>query len=129
MAYGSGFPSPQWMETFESIHAAAELTNQRVQFLVDQNEGYIVSVAVDGHNACNRTGAIYVCPFTDAEVGSVICRDYDTMTHDGTKHRWSMRFKLVRKVERAEVEGLWLRCLQWPKPHLRDGVWFEALTD
>lgn len=124
----SGHPSPAWMESFESIHDAARLTENRVQFLVETNDGFMVSVADDQSNVQNRMGAIYLRPDGDCQVGEVIKKDIEPRTYDGTKHRWTVHFKLVRAVDDSEVQALAGRSVN-QRPRLPKGRWFEAVTD
>lgn len=128
MIYGKGHNPPAWMESFESIHEAARLTENRVRFLVDTNDGFMVSMAEDSSNVQNRMGALYVRPVDPRQVGDVIAKEIEPRTYDGTKHRWTVHFKLVRKVEDSEVLAVAGRIVN-QRPRLPRGNWFEAVTD
>lgn len=124
--------APVWMDTLESIEAAALTYKRCLPALLDQNAGHAITMGADGSNVQDRMGRLFFRSSHKCAPGEILRQGYTVWTNDPgtTTHQWMMHFRVIAPVTFAEVKKLASFCADKTMgARLRPGNWYEVHAD
>ena len=128
----TGIPSPAWMDTVESINAAAEIYREKLPALMERTGAAVIGTQIAGVNVCVEDRSTWVvfhwfeCP---QKIGSVAKVSTLCSSNGQPQHQWDVHMRILRQADISEVREM---AKQWGGPtplKIREGLWYQVLTD
>jgi hypothetical protein len=123
-------PLSDWMESFESIQAAAAPARRGIAALLDRNGNHAVRISSRGTFVQDLAGLVYFWFDRPQALGSIASRSISCDLHGAAPQMADIRVKVIRRAAFGEVKELWAKSECRPKiPLRRGGHWYEVHTD
>jgi hypothetical protein len=129
----SGPPAPEWMATVESIHEAAMQYRVKVPAIIQRTNAAVVGTQLDDLNICvedRTTGVVFHWFDREQQIGSVA--KVPTMCSSGPgrpHHKWTVHMRILRRAKISEVRKMARKWGGTTPLVLREGLWYQILTD
>lgn len=134
MPYGNGHPSPAWMESESTIHAASKRYRERVPELIESHDGSLVLGSAVGGIIVSvedrASGIVYYRCQGEQEPGATLPMDWNIVTTGvHPDHKFRIYLRIVRRATLSEVREMAQRCATGTPLTVVDGYWYEVQVD